>query len=407
MKKITPQQLSGQAGAALFTARILGVGLSFHATGALDAGIDGFIELRDPETSEVRAQFIASQIKTIQTLSENNGETFSYLGSERNLEYWLQSNTPGILVVVNLEIERIWWKSLQGYFEELERRRQRKVVFDFAADLLAGDSVQRFADIVSAFARPGLITPSCRAEESLDTNLLKVLHPEMLHVAPTDLSYGEIREALMRHQEYPPRDWIEHDGYIISFRDLTDPLFEDACEAGAAEAIDACEWWESDGDVAERRFVNLLGRCLSERTHERLSFHRQKRFHFFKADRRGGIERTISYQSFQNRTQRKVVSAHGRGKDGKGAAYYRHQGFFPRFVMFGGDWHLAVEPTYHFTRDGWDEHPFASERLKKIKLFETNSNVRARSGCGAASSPSVGICSAATTPSSGSRPSRA
>ena len=202
----------------------------------------------------------------------------------------------------------------------------------------------------------------------------------MLHVAPTDLSYGEIREALMRHQEYPPRDWIEHDGYIISFRDLTDPLFEDACDAGAAEAIDACEWWESDGDVTERRFVNLLGRCLSERTHERLSFHRQKRFHYFKADRRGGIERTISYRSFQNRTQRKVVSAHGRGKDGKGAAYYRHQGFYPRFVMFGGDWHLAVEPTYHFTRDGWDEHPFASERLKKIKLFETNSNVRGQIG---------------------------
>ena len=33
-------------------------GLSFHPTGPLDAGIDGFIELRDPQTGEVRAQYV-------------------------------------------------------------------------------------------------------------------------------------------------------------------------------------------------------------------------------------------------------------------------------------------------------------------------------------------------------------
>jgi hypothetical protein len=38
--------------------RLLSVGLSFHANGPLDAGIDGFLELRDPETGEVRAQWI-------------------------------------------------------------------------------------------------------------------------------------------------------------------------------------------------------------------------------------------------------------------------------------------------------------------------------------------------------------
>lgn len=379
-KKISPQQIAGKQGAALFTARVLGVGLSFHETGALDAGVDGFIEMRDPDTGEVRAQFVASQIKTVQRLAGDTGETFSFRPEARDLDYWLQSNAPVILVVVHLASERIWWTSIQTYFSDPERRKDRKVVFNQEADLLAGDTVGKLADLVATFARPGLLVPSSRVEETLDLNLLQVLLPEHLYVAPTELSYREIRQALIRHREYPPRDWIEHDGFLVSFRDLDDPLFEDACDIGAVDRIDVREWWSSDGDVTERRFVNLLGRCLSERMGARLSFHRERRYLYFKADRHRGIERTIRYRSYQNQAQRKVVSAHGTGKDGKGAAYYRHQAFNPRFVRFGDDWYLAIEPTYHFTRDGFEEHPFGFERLKKVKLYETNSNVRGHIG---------------------------
>ncbi|QDI82383.1 DUF4365 domain-containing protein [Methylorubrum populi] len=92
MKKISPQQMAGKQGAALFTAPVLGAGLSFHETGALDAGVDGFIEMRDPETGEVRAQFVAAQIKTVQRLAEDKGETFSFRPEGRDLDYWLNSN---------------------------------------------------------------------------------------------------------------------------------------------------------------------------------------------------------------------------------------------------------------------------------------------------------------------------
>lgn len=84
----------------------------------------------------------------------------------------------------------------------------------------------------------------------------------------------------------------------------------------------------------------------------RLSFRRERRHLLFKADRHPGIERSIRWRSDQDQTQRKVVSAHGKGRDRKGAAYYRHQAFDPRFLRFGDDWSLAIEPTCPFPGAG-------------------------------------------------------
>src|SRR5262249_45681770 len=64
VKKRSEQQIIGQRGVHLLSGRLLAVGLSFQPTGALDAGIDGFLELRDPATGEVRAQWISAQLKT-------------------------------------------------------------------------------------------------------------------------------------------------------------------------------------------------------------------------------------------------------------------------------------------------------------------------------------------------------
>jgi hypothetical protein len=64
MKKLSEQQIIGQRGVHLLGERLLSVGLSFHANGPLDAGIDGFLELRDPVSGEVRAQYVLAQLKT-------------------------------------------------------------------------------------------------------------------------------------------------------------------------------------------------------------------------------------------------------------------------------------------------------------------------------------------------------
>jgi hypothetical protein len=78
VKKISEQQRIGQQGVHLLGARLLSVGLSFHPNGPLDAGIDGFLELRDPDTGEVRAQWITAQLKTQKEGRFPNNQELSY-----------------------------------------------------------------------------------------------------------------------------------------------------------------------------------------------------------------------------------------------------------------------------------------------------------------------------------------
>src|SRR6476659_8922098 len=103
IKKLSDQQIIGQQG-ALLGERLLSHGLSFQPTSALDAGIDGFLELRDPAPGEVKAQFISAQLKTrkLGSFSEETGESFSYICDQKDIDYWSGSNLPVILIIARL-----------------------------------------------------------------------------------------------------------------------------------------------------------------------------------------------------------------------------------------------------------------------------------------------------------------
>ena len=90
---ISRQQSIGERGRHLFSERVLAAGLSFHPTGPLDAGIDGFIELRDPQTGVVRAQYVMAQLKTKDdgTFNQESASSFLWSVGHRDLEYWLGS----------------------------------------------------------------------------------------------------------------------------------------------------------------------------------------------------------------------------------------------------------------------------------------------------------------------------
>jgi len=384
VKKLSEQQIIGQQGVHLLSGRLLSVGLSFQPTGPFDAGIDGFLELRDPATGEVRAQWITAQLKTRKqgSFSEESGESFSFICEQKDLDYWLGSNVPVVLFVARLSEERIYWKPIHGWFGDFERRRTRKVVFDKTRDLLSEASLPGFAAIVASFATPGRIVPSTRSAETLNSNLLTVSFPDQLHVALTTLSYAEIRESLVEGYGSPPVDWILHCKRIYSFRDISMPPFRDVIEEGSEDTITTCGWIDSDGDATRRLFVQLLNRTLSEMVHEPLAFWRDKRYLFFKLGR-GKETRSFSYRSFENQTSRKVVKAYKRDGEAK-PSYFRHDAFYPNFIRAGGEWYLAIEPTYHFTADGYHEFRYASDRMSGIKRLETNQSVRGHIGMWAA-----------------------
>jgi hypothetical protein len=225
-KRISEQQRIGQQGAYLLGARLLSVGLSFQPNGPLDAGIDGFLELRDPETGEVRAQWITAQLKTQKEgrLTEETDDGFSYLCRQEDLDYWLGSNVPVVLFVARLSDQRIFWKALHTWFADADHRRARKVVFDKVKDSLNETALPGLASAVASFSAPGRVVPSTRIAETLNNNLLKVSFPEKMHVAETASSYSEVREALVERYHSVPVDWILRGKRIYSFRDISMPL---------------------------------------------------------------------------------------------------------------------------------------------------------------------------------------
>jgi hypothetical protein len=380
VKKLSEQQIIGQQGVHLLSGRLLSVGLSFQPTGPLDAGIDGFLELRDTSTGEVRAQWITAQLKTRKqgNFAEETGESLSFICEQKDMDYWLGSNVPVVLFVARLSDERIYWKPVHSWFADPERRRTRKVVFDKKNDVLNEAALTGFAATVASFATPGRIVPSTRSAETLNSNLLKVSFPDWMHVAETTLDYPEIRESLVESYGSPPVDWVLHGKRIYSFRDISMPPFRDVIEEGSEDTIPTRAWIDSDGDVTRRLFVQLLNRTLSEMVHEPLAFWRDKRYLFFKLGR-GKQTRSFSYRSFENQTSRKVVKAYKRDGEAK-PSYFRHDAFHPHFLRIGNEWYLAIEPTYHFTSDGYHEFRYASERMSGIKRLETNQSVRGHIG---------------------------
>jgi hypothetical protein len=149
-------------------------------------------------------------------------------------------------------------------------------------------------------------------------------------------------------------------------------------EEGSEETVDTLQWSESDGEVTRRSLVELLNKTLSEMVREPLAYWRDGRYLFWKLGR-GKRTRRYSYPSFEKNTWRDVVKAYTREGDDK-PSYFRHDAFHANFVRIASEWYLAVEPTYHFTSDGYHEFRYSADRMSGIKRLETNQSVRGHIG---------------------------
>jgi hypothetical protein len=85
--------------------------------------------------------------------------------------------------------------------------------------------------------------------------------------------------------------------------------------------------------------------------------------------------RTKTYRSRKVKTSRKVFRAYFKSADPGQVAYYRHVGFERHFRRIGRKWFLEINPTYHYTTNGHEPHPYREEYLAKIKGLEGNGAV--------------------------------
>lgn len=376
-KKIGRSDIIGERGIAFIRQVALAMGYMFYETGGVEAGIDGYIEIRDTETGAVSNILLQVQGKATESsrLPAETAERFEWPCNPADIAYWMQGTAPVLLIVVKLEDEKAYWKPIKQWFADPEHLASKKVVFDKASDVFALPAKAAIT-AVALSAVPGASGPSVRRNEELLSNLLGIRIAKRVFWAPsdyrTDKAFGL---ALRKEDRFAPSEWIVRGDAILSFHDLSLPPWNDLCESGAMEEFDIDDWAESDDPDRQRDFVALLNRAIGEFVRPDLFRDKDSgAFYFRKVSGKDDVN--YVYRSLQKTTTRRVVGPYGKRKDAPTLpAYFRHSAFMHRFVRLGDKWYLEVSPSYHFTRDGLETDAFAGEHLKKIKELENNAAV--------------------------------
>ncbi len=333
-----------------------------------DVGIDGEIELVDPATRGVLGRLLLVQSKARSGAFDHETEHgFSFRCTQDDLEYWLSASAPVLLVCSHPKDKHAWFKNVTAWFgEQPDRRRNRVIAFDKTADRFDVGAAPQLVEWGVPVSSGVYLRPPPRPE-TLTTNLLRVEHvAPVIHVAPSAVrGWKDINARLRAAGHRPVSDVVWRDKLIYSFRPLdASPL--DVLADDTPERLGTDELADSKSEDDRRLLVRLLNKTLREMHHD-LHWHHDRQFLFFPATRdlsarkvrgtRGGNGRTVFAPYLDRQTHTRVV-------------YYRHYALRSQFLHLDDGWFLALNPTYHFTRDGQIESRYASDYLKKIKQIE-------------------------------------
>src|SRR6185437_14559586 len=96
---------------------VLGFGSRWTPNGPNEIGIDGFIELFDPNSHQSLGLNLAVQSKVVNSICKNPDPTFEYFCNPNDVEYWLTTNIPLILIVSCPDSQEGYWISIKEYFK--------------------------------------------------------------------------------------------------------------------------------------------------------------------------------------------------------------------------------------------------------------------------------------------------
>lgn len=371
-KMLPDAQLIGQQGINLIEKITLDMGFSWNPTN-LDVGIDGYIEIRDPQTGAARNCIIQVQSKaTSGRFTAETDSEFDFLCDERDLDYWMHGNAPVILIQSRPRTDEAYWMSIKDYFSDLRRRESRKIVFDKARDRFDTSCRQSLVDLAIP-ASSGVYLAPVPKTEVLCSNLVPLQRfPDHLYIAETECRTPRDVWA------YSPTGaaWLLKSKQIISFYDLREPPWTSICDRGSVEEHNTAEWAYSEDSDVRREFVWLLNKALGDMLHGQfIRFDKVNKYYYY-APTKDLEPRRISYRSNQQKTKRTVFQGYPDSRDKSRMGYYRHSAFEGRFIRCGSDWYLQINPTYRYTSDGRNTHRNAPILLSTIKRLERPSAVQ-------------------------------
>jgi hypothetical protein len=367
-KTISAQGLTGQRGVNFIERVVLEMGSRWTPSGPNEVGIDGYIELFDPNSHQSLGLTVAVQSKVTTAIANDSNPTFDYWCDANDLEYWLNGNTPVILVVSSPASNEGYWISVKDYFKDWTPAEPARVTFVKAQHRFIPDSLRLLVAI--AAPKPGLYLAPARHQETLHTNLLPLdACPARIFIACTDCRTPHDVWALLRAtKQESDAGWVLWERKILSFHDLSEGPWSSICEVGTVEGFATAEWSESSDSQRRRVFVQLLNQTLKAQLSPEVRYWPQEDCYAIV-----GRPRKLSYQSLKRPSKITVVSLFSAtAADGRVFEWVRHMAFRGQFRSLEGQWYWELTPTYRFTHDGHALDRFHEDRLKGIKRIEGN-----------------------------------
>jgi hypothetical protein len=374
MKKMPESQISGQMGINLIEEIVLAMKFLWHPAGAFDTGIDGRIELRDVRTSEPLNRLVGVQSKAWKRFTGETEHSFEFLCDGADVDYWMRSREPVILVCSHPETREAWAVCVTDWFADAERRAERRVIFDKTRDKF---DASKAPDLLHLAARdePAIVRLPPAPPEDLVSNLLPVTAvSDRVWRAPALVDDHE--EAQARYAAVGgarASDYMLRDKQLYALRDPAECALAHLCDVGRARPFPATRWSTSDDPVLRRYWAELLRRALLQQVKHELQWHPTQHLFYFPAP--DPLDSISVDGATGPRQVVKVERYFDKRREEERLKYVRHHAFRPTFQDVNGQWCLALEPDYLFTYDGERRNYRADEYLAGIKRFDRNSAV--------------------------------
>ncbi|MCW3122549.1 MAG: hypothetical protein JWQ38_2041 [Flavipsychrobacter sp.] len=198
---------------------------------------------------------------------------------------------------------------------------------------------------------------------SIDRKPVKKLKPNTL-----------VKKAL-RANHVKTQEWILHEKYIYTFRDLGNPLepFRKIIDVGTITQIECKDYYDNENTL--RVFKNLLRNTLMEFCKLKgIEWFGEQDIFRFANNSAMPNQKQIRWKGKNEATKTVIFEMHNK-KEGH-IVCFRSLAFRSSFLNIEHDWYLVLNPTWSFTNPGgYKTSRFESAYMSGMKRLEANGSV--------------------------------
>ena len=221
--------------------------------------------------------------------------------------------------------------------------------------------------------------------EGVYTSFFQVTYPSSIYQAQIKLKRGikfsekfDSQWSAIETKEAIPVDYLVEDGMVYTFDSLNQPIWKALIANGTLQvrpSFASEHWSRSEKRANLNLFIKLLQRNLNQLcnhvgTANKLAYSKGLRCYLFQAET-GKLNGSIKVPAIKKSGTREIVKAIVNTLPDRKSEiqHWKHLAFRSRFVTFGGNWYLNIEPFWAFTCDGKNSpsrwHDTSSRNMKK------------------------------------------